>query len=58
MTNMLEEEIRAIKNTMAHLSKGISLETDSGKQFLMRKSYKELNDILIEKLEQCGEFKG
>lgn len=58
MTNMLEEEIRAIKHTMAHLSKGISLEPDSGKRFLMRKSYMELNDILKEKLEQSEEYKG
>ena len=58
MTNLLNEEIMAIKHTMAHLNKGISLETDTGKKFLMQKSYRELQRILEEKLEQCEEFKG
>lgn len=58
MTNLLNEEICAIKCTMAHLRKGISLETDTGKKFLMEKSYKELHDILVEKLEQCEDYKG
>lgn len=58
MTNLLNEEIMAIKHTMAHLSKGISLETDTGKKFLMQKSYRELQGILEDKLNQCEEFKG
>ena len=58
MTNILDEEIRAIKHTMAHLKKGIALESDGGKRFLMQKSYKELNDILVEKLDQSNDYHG
>ncbi|MBP5421692.1 MAG: hypothetical protein J6Y78_04520 [Paludibacteraceae bacterium] len=58
MTNLLDEEIRAIRHTMAHLKKGISLEGDSGKRYRMEKSYKELEKILVTKLENCEDFKG
>lgn len=58
MTNLLDEEIRAIKHTMAHLKKGISLERDSGKKYRMEKSYKELQEILVTKLENCEDYKG
>ena len=58
MTNLLNEEIMAIKHTMAHLKKGMSLESDSGKRHKMERSYNELQVILENKLNQCGEFKG
>lgn len=58
MTNLLNEEIMAIKHTMAHLKKGMSLEIDSGKRYKMECNYNELQSILLEKLEQCEDFKG
>ena len=58
MTNLLNEEIMAIKHTMAHLRKGMSLEIDSGKRFKMEKDYKELQSILEDKLNQCEDYKG
>lgn len=58
MVNLLNEEIRAIKHTMAHLKKGMSLESDSGKRHRMENDYKELNNLLKDKLEQCGDYKG
>lgn len=56
--NLLNEEIRAIKNTMSHLKMAIPLESDSGKKLKLQNDLKELGEVLNEKLEQCGEFKG
>lgn len=58
MTNLLNEEIMAIKCTIAHLKKGAVLEVDSSKKNKMESDIKELNRLLNEKLEQCGDFHG
>lgn len=58
MTNLLNEEIMAIKCTIVHLKKGAVLEPDSSKRVKMESKIKELNKLLEEKLEQCGDFKG
>lgn len=58
MTNLLNEEIMAIKHTMAHLRKGISLESDSGKRHKMECDYSELQILLKEKLDSCGDYRG
>ena len=58
MTNLLNEEIMAIKHTIAHLNKGMVLEPDSSKKAKMKNDIKELNILLGDKLNQCGEFKG
>ena len=51
--NILNEEIMAIKCTIANLNKGAVLEPDPSKKSKMRANIKELNKILEEKLEQC-----
>ena len=56
MTNLLNEEIMAIKCTMANLQKGMSLENDSGKRHKMQTDYQELQSILEEKLSQCNDY--
>lgn len=48
----------AIKHTMAHLKKGISLESDSGKRYKLQEHYNELQLLLEDKLNECGEFRG
>lgn len=58
MTCLLNEEISAIKHTMAHLKKGISLEFDTGRKHQMQKDYDELQRILEDKLEECGDYHG
>lgn len=58
MTNILNEEIRAIQHTMNHLSMAIPLEQDYGKKHKMKQDYKELRTILKEKLENCEEYRG
>lgn len=58
MTNLLNEEIMAIKCTMAHLRRAIPLEPDYGKKKKMENSVAELNNILEGKLKECGDFKG
>ena len=58
MTNLLNEEIMAIKHTIAMLRKGEVLEPDVSKRTKMKNDIKELNMILEDKLNQCGDFKG
>ena len=53
---LLNEEIMAIKHTMAHLKKGMRLEDDSGKKHQMQLEYQELQGILEEKLRQCNDY--
>lgn len=56
--NILNEEINAIKHTIEHLKKGAILEPDSHKKEKMKRDIKELNKILMSKLEQCEDYKG
>ena len=58
MTNLLNEEIMAIKHTMAHLKRALPFELDYGKKKKMENDIKELNELLEKKLGSCGEFKG
>ena len=56
--NLLNEEIRVIQNTMTHVKRAIPLAIDSGERVRLQNKYKDLEKILEDKLEQCGEFKG
>lgn len=56
--NILNEEIMAIKHTLAHLNKGMVLEPDPSKKARMKQDIKELNGLLTEKLNQCEDYKG
>ena len=56
--NLLNEKIRAIQQTISHLTMAIPLEIDGGKKQRMKESLKELNALLEEKLSQCEDFKG
>ena len=56
--NILNEEIRAIKHTIAHLNKGVVLEPDPSKKAKMKRDIKELNGLLKEKLQQCDDYIG
>lgn len=58
MTNLLNEEIRAIQQTINHLKMAIPFELDYGKKKKLERDIKELNSILEDKLEQCEEFRG
>lgn len=58
MTNILNEEIRAIKYTIEHLKKGMVLEPDPDRKCQMKNDIKELNLLLVEKLEKCGDVNG
>ena len=53
--NILHEEIRAIQLYMSHLEKAIPLEVDSSKKQKLKNDYKELENILRGKLEQCND---
>lgn len=58
MTCLLNEEISAIKHTIAHLKKGVVLETNTTKKEQMKRDIKELDNLLQEKLEQCSDYHG
>ena len=57
MTNILNEEIMAIKCTIANMKKGAVLEPNPSKKAKMERDIKELGNILKSKLEQCGDYK-
>ena len=56
--NLLNEEIRVIQTSMAHIKKAIPLAEDSGEKLRLQERYKKLDEILVEKLDQCEEYKG
>lgn len=56
--NLLNQEICAIKHTIAHLRKGMVLEPNSSRKEQMRRDIKQLNDILENKLNECEDYKG
>ena len=56
--NLLNEEIRVIQHTLSHMKRGLALESDQAKRIKMKKDIKELDALLDEKLEQCGDYKG
>lgn len=58
MVNILNEEISAIKHTIAHLEKGVVLEPDPSKKMKMKKDIKELQSLLESKLESCNDLQG
>ena len=58
MPNLLNEEIRVIQTTMSHIKKAIPLAEDSGERLRLEDKYKNLEKILNEKLEQCGDYLG
>lgn len=58
MVNILNEEISAIKHTIAHLKKGVVLEPDPSKKMKMKKDIQELQVILKNKLDSCYDLNG
>lgn len=58
MVNLLNEEIRAIRHTMAHLRKAIPLEMDSGKKKRLKDMYNECLVELEDRLSRCEDYKG
>lgn len=57
MTNQLNEEIRAIRHTISHLKQGMVLEPNQSKKEQMKRDVEELNSILVDKLNQCGDYR-
>lgn len=58
MVNILNEEINAIKHTIAHLEKGVVLEPDPSKKMKMKNDIQELQVILKNKLDSCYDING
>lgn len=58
MTNILNEEIRVIQQTMAHLRKAIPLAEDNGKRLRLKALYDECQVELEDRLKRCEDFKG
>lgn len=56
--NLLNEEIRVIQVTMSHMKKAIPLARDTGEKLKLQEKYKELENILNDKLNQCEDYVG
>lgn len=56
--NLLNEEIRVIQTSMSHIKRAIPLCDSSGEQLRLENKYRELKELLEEKLNQCGDYKG
>ena len=56
--NLVNEEIRVIQHTMAHVKRAIPLAEDNGKRLELENKYKRLSEILDEKLKQCEDYTG
>lgn len=54
--NLVNEEIRVIQHTMAHIKRAIPLAEDNGERLRLENKYKKLGEILESKLDQCGDF--
>lgn len=54
--NLVNEEIRVIQHTMAHIKRAIPLAENNGERLRLEEKYKELDEILTGKLNQCGDF--
>lgn len=54
--NLVNEEIRVIQHTMAHVKRAIPLALNDGERLRLESKYKELGEILESKLDQCGDF--
>ena len=55
MVNLLNEEIRAIKNTIEHKRKMMTLERSSSCRQKLKNEIVELNRILEDKLRKYGD---
>ena len=58
MVNMLNQEIMAIKHTMAHLQRAIPLEQNSGRRMELKQMYNECQMELEDRLNRCEDYKG
>lgn len=58
MTNLLNEEILAIKHLMTHLEKAIPLEPDYGRKQQLKKMYSEAKKELEIRLNCLEDYKG
>lgn len=56
--NLLNEEIRVIQVSMSHIERAIPLADDDGERLRLKGKYNRLNEILQEKLNQCGDYRG
>lgn len=56
MTNLHNEEIMAMRNTVSLLKKRIALESSSSKKEELKKDVKELEGLIVQKLGETSDF--
>lgn len=56
MTTLQNEEIMAMRTTVAMLRKGIPLEPNQRKRLKMKQSVKELEELIEKKLNETTDF--
>ena len=56
MTNLHNEEIMAMRNTVSLLKKRIALESSSSKKEELKKDVKELEGLIVQRLNETSDF--
>lgn len=56
MSNLQNEEIMAMRNTVSFLKKRIALETSSSKREELKRDVRELENLIVQKLNQTSDF--
>lgn len=56
MSNLHNEEIMAMRNTVSLLKKRIALESSSSKKEELKKDVKELEGLIVQKLGETSDF--
>ena len=57
MPTIQNEEIMAMRNTLAFLNKRLALEPSEGKRQELKKDVRELESMIMEKLKETSDFK-
>ena len=56
MSNLQNEEIMAMRNTASILRKRIALEASSAKKEQLKRTVKELDEMIVQKLGETSDF--
>lgn len=56
MSNLHNEEIMAMRNTVSLLKKRIALESSSSKKEELKKDVKELEGLIVQRLNETSDF--
>ena len=56
MTTLVNEEIRAMRQTLCFMEKRVALESSEAKKHQLKRDIRELERLIIEKLNETADF--